>query len=92
MSYLAEPFCLGVLLKTECGEVATGAEDLGFCKNADTTDTVNFHFHVRVTIGVAKVCQMRAPGRVLCVTLYNDGVLIERIRKSKRSLGLLPRV
>lgn len=92
MSYLAESFCLSMLLETERREVAAGAEDLCFCEDTDTTNTVDFHFHVRVTVWVAKVGQVRAPCCVLCVTFHNDCVLIKGVCKSKRSLGFLPRV
>jgi hypothetical protein len=81
MTYFAESLGLSVLLETESGEVDTGAEDLGFGQDTDTTNTVDFHLHVWVTIGVAKVGQMRAPCRVLCVSLHNDRVLIKCIRK-----------
>ena len=90
MFYLAESLCLGVLLETEGREVATSAEDLCFCEDTDTSDTINLHLHVWVTVWIAKVGQMRAPGCILCITLYNDCVLVKRIGKSKRSLGFLP--
>jgi hypothetical protein len=92
MAYLAESLGLSVLLKTERREVDTGTEDLGFRKNANTTNTVNLHFHVWVTVGVAKVGQMRAPSSVLCVSLYNDCILVESVGESKSSLGFLPGV
>lgn len=92
VAYLAESFCLSVLLKTECREVDTRAENLGFRKNANTTNTINFHLHVWVTVGVAEVGQMRAPSGVLCVTFYNDCILVESVGEGEGSLRFLPGV
>ena len=80
LSYLAESFGLSVLLETESREVHATPEDLRLCQNAHTSDTVNFHLHVRVTVGVAEVGKMGAPSGVLCVALDNDGILIKSIR------------
>lgn len=91
-SYLAKSFSLSVLLETESREVHTTSEDLGLCQNAHTSNTVNFHLHVRVTVRVAEVGEMRAPSGVLCVAFDNDGILIKSIRESKCSLRLLPAV
>ena len=92
LSYLAKPFGLGVLLETESSEVHATSEDLGLCQNAHTSNTVNLHLHIRVTVRVAEVGEMRAPSGVLCVTLDNNSILIESIRESKCSLRLLPAV
>ena len=80
LSYLAESFGLGVLLETESWEVHTTSEDLSLRQNAHTSDTVNFHLHVRVTVRVAEVGKMGAPSGVLCVALDNDSILIKSIR------------
>lgn len=92
MTYLAKSFRLGVLFETERREVHSRAEHLCLCQNTDTANTVNLHLHVWVTIGVAQVSQMRAPGCILCVTFHNDGVFVEGIRESESGLGFLPRV
>jgi hypothetical protein len=92
MTYLAESFSLSVLLETECGEVHSRAEDLRLCQDTDTTDTVNLHLHVWVTVRVAQIRQMRAPRGVLCITFHNDRVLIKSIGERKGSFRLLPGV
>lgn len=81
-----------MLFETEGWEMATRAKDLGLGKDTDAPDTINLHLHVRISIGVPKVGQMRPPSGVLGVALYDDGVFVQGIRQSQGSLGLLPRV
>lgn len=90
--YLAEALRLGVLLEAESWEVDTCAENLGPGKNADTTNTVNLHFHVWITVWVPKVGQVRSPCGVLGIALDNDSILVQRIGQREGGLGLLPRV
>jgi hypothetical protein len=90
MTYLAESFSLGVLLEAECREVHSRAEDLCLCQNTDTTDTVNLHLHVWVTVRVAQVSQMWTPGGVFCVTLHNDRIFVKGVRKGEGRFRLLP--
>lgn len=92
MSYLSKALGLGVLLKAEGREVHSTSEYLRFRQNTDTTYTVNLHLHVGITVGVTQVCQMRPPGRVLCVALHNHSILIQRVGERKRGLRLLPAV
>ena len=86
LSHLSESLSLSMLLKAERREVDTVTEDSGLGKNADTTNTVDFHLHIRVTIGVAKVGQVRSPGCVFCITFHDHGILVESIGKRKGSL------
>jgi hypothetical protein len=90
VTYLAESFGLGVLLEAECGEMHSGAEDLCLCQNTDTTDTVNLHLHVGVTVRVAQVSQMWTPSGVFRVTLHNDRVFVKGVGKSEGRFRLLP--
>lgn len=90
--YLSEAFRLGMLLERERWEVGTGTENLGFGENGYTTDTINLHLDIRITVGVTEVGEMRAPGGVLGVPLNDNGVLIKGISESEGGFGLLPGV
>ena len=90
ISYLSKAFGLSMFFKAESREVDTLAEDLCFSKNANTTNTINLHFHVGISIGIAQVSQMRSPGCILCIAFYNDSVFVQSICKCKRSLRFLP--
>lgn len=92
MSYLAESFRLGVLLKAKGREMDTATEDPGLGQNTDTANAINLHLHIGVAVRVAKIGKMGSPGRVFRITLDNDGILIEGVGESQGSLGLLPRV
>lgn len=92
VTYLAEAFGLSMLFKTKRGEVYTLSEDLRLSKNANTTNTVDLHFHVRVAVRIAEVGQMRSPGSVLCVTFDNNSVFVKGVRQSQSCLRLLPRI
>lgn len=89
---LAESLGLSVLLETESWEVNARSEHLGFSKDTDTTNTVNLHLHIWVTIWIAKVGQMWAPCSILCISLDNDSVLVESVCKSEGGFRFLPRV
>jgi hypothetical protein len=91
-TYLAKAFGFGMLFKTESGEVGTLAEDLCFCENTDTSNTIDFHLHVRVAVRVAQVGQMRSPCGVLGISFDNDSVLVKGVCKRKGRLGFLPGV
>lgn len=91
-TYLAKTFSLSMLLETESREVDTRAEDLRLCQDTDSTNTINLHLHIWVTVGVAEVGQMRAPSGVLCVTFYNDCILVESVGEGEGSLRFLPGV
>jgi hypothetical protein len=84
--YLSEALRLGVLLKTESRKVDAVAEDFSFSQDTDTTNTVDLHFHVGVAIRVPKISQMRAPRRILCVTLHDDRILVESVREGQGGL------
>ena len=91
-TYLAKTFSLSMLLEAESREVDTRAEDLRLCQDTDTTDTIDLHLHIRITVGVAEVGQMRSPGSIFCVALYDDSVFIERVSEREGGLGFLPGV
>ena len=75
-----------MLFEAESREVNAGPEDAGLGENADTANTINLHFHIRVTVRVPKVGKMGPPSGVFCVSFHNDGVLVQGISKSERSL------
>tara|TARA_R110002003_G_scaffold152_6_gene13629 strand:- start:11767 stop:12129 length:363 start_codon:yes stop_codon:yes gene_type:complete len=91
-TYLAETLGLSMFLKAECGEMDARSEDFGFCEDTNTTDTVNLHLHIWVTVRVAEVGQMRAPGGVLRITFDNDCILIKSVCERERGFRLLPGV
>ena len=90
--YLSETFGLCVLLKTEGWEVHAATKHTSFCQNTDTSDAVNLHLHVRVTVRVAQVGKMRAPCGVLCVALDDHSILVKSVRQGECRLRLLPTV
>lgn len=53
MTYLAKPLSFGMFLKAERRKVHARAENLCFREDTNTSNPVNFHFHVRVAIRVA---------------------------------------
>jgi hypothetical protein len=90
--YLSKAFRLRVLLKAEGREMDTGSEHLGLGQYTDTSDTVEFHLHVRVAVWVSEVSKMRPPGGVLCVALHDYSIFIQSVRKGQGSFGFLPGV
>jgi len=91
-TYLSETLSLSVLLKAECREVHSATEHFRFCQNAHAAYTINLHLHIRVTVRIAKVGEMRSPSGVLGVAFHDDRVFVEGICERKRGLGLLPAV
>jgi len=89
-TYLAETLRLSMLLKAKSREVNTSAEHSCLGQNTDTTNTVNLHLHVRVTIGVSEVCKMSAPSSILRISFDDDRILIKSICKLQSSLRFLP--
>ncbi len=81
MTCLAEAFGLSVFLEAEGREMDTRTEDLGLGQNTDTTNAIDLHLHIWITVGVAEVGQMRPPGSVLCISFDNDGIFVERVGK-----------
>lgn len=81
-----------MLLEAERWEMHTSSKHESLGQNADTTNTVDLHLHVRVTVGVAEVSQMRSPGGILCIALDNDGVFVQRVSQSQGRFRFLPRV
>ena len=68
-------------LEAEGREMDSSAENLCFRKNTNTTYSIQFHFHVGITVWIAKVGKVRSPGSVLGVTFHDDRVLVECLRK-----------
>lgn len=74
--YLSKSFCLGMLLEAKGREMDTGSENLGLGQNTDTSNSINLHFHIWITVGVSKVGQMRTPSSILSIALDNNGVFV----------------
>lgn len=91
-TYLSKAFSLGMLFETESREVSTITENSRLGQNADATNTIDLHLHIRVAVRITQVCQMRPPCRVLGITLHNDSVFVKSVGKSKGGFRLLPRV
>jgi hypothetical protein len=65
-----------MFLEAESREVHARAEHLRLGEDTNTSNTVNLHLHVWVTIRITQVGQMRTPGSILGVPFDNDGVLV----------------
>jgi hypothetical protein len=76
VAYLAKSLGLRVLLETKGREVDTCPEHLCLGENTDASYSVQFHFHVRVSVRVTEVGQVRPPGGVFGVAFHNDCVLV----------------
>lgn len=81
-----------MLLETESREVNTGTENLCLSKDTDTTDTVNFHLHVWVAIGITEVSQMWSPRSILCVSFDNNSIFVKCVSEGEGGFRLLPGV
>lgn len=90
LPYLAKPFGLGMLFEAECWEVDACTEDPGLGQDTDTANAVQFHLHVRITIGIAEVGEVRPPRSVLGISFHDHGVLIQSICQRQGSFGFLP--
>ena len=51
-SNLSKAFSFRMFLKTECVKVDPGSEHLGLCQYANTSHTINVHFHIRVPVWI----------------------------------------
>ena len=92
LTHLAETFRLCMLLEAEGREVHTRPKDLRLGQDTDTSDAIDLHLHVHVTVWISQVGQMWTPCRIFRVSLDDDGILIQCVGQSQRSLGLLPRI
>jgi hypothetical protein len=92
LRHLAEPLGFSVFLKAESREMDASAEDACFGEDGDAADAVEFHFDVRVAVGVAEVGEMGSPGGVLGVAFDDDGVLVEGVGEGDGGFRLLPGV
>lgn len=79
-----------MLLEAEGREMHSRSEHFGLGQDADSTDTIDLHLHIWITVGVAEVGKMRSPRRVLGVAFDNDGVLVKGVRKRKSCIRFLP--
>lgn len=70
-----------MLLKAEGWEMNTGAEHAGFCQNADASNSVQFHLHVGVAVGITQIGQVRSPCRVLGIPFHNHGIFVQSVRQ-----------
>lgn len=68
-----------MLLEAEGWEMNPGSEDPGFSEDTDTADPVDFHFHVRIAVGVSEICQMWPPGGVLRISFYNNSIFVQSV-------------
>lgn len=68
-----------MLFETESREVNPRSEDFGLSKDADPTNTVNLHLHVRIAIWISQVGEMRPPCSIFRISLDNDGILVQGI-------------
>lgn len=91
-TYFAKALGFRVLLEAEGREMHTRTEDLSLSQDTNTANTVNFHFHIRISVRIAQVGQMGTPRRIFCVAFDNDCVFIEGISESKSGFRFLPRV
>lgn len=78
-TYLAKSLGFRVLLETECWEMYSGPEDLGFSQDAHASDAIDLHLHVGIAIRVPEICQMGPPSRILGVSFNNDSVFVQGV-------------
>lgn len=81
-----------MLFEAESWEMNTSAEHTGLGQNANTTNAIQLHLHVRVAEGITEVGEMRSPCRILRITLNNNSILVECICQRESCLRLLPGV
>lgn len=75
-----------MFLIAERWKVDSCAEDPRFGEYADTPDAVQFHLHVRIPVGVAKIGEVRPPCCILGISFDNDGIFFQCLSESQRSL------
>lgn len=80
--YLAETLGFCMLLETESWEMDTVSENASFGKDTDTSDSVDLHLHIWITVRVSEVGQMWPPCGVLGITLNNHSIFIQGICQS----------
>lgn len=90
--YLSESFRLCMFFETERWEMDACSEHAGLRENTDTSNPIDFHFHIWITVWISKVGKMRSPGGVFCISLHNNGILVQGISKGQGGFRLLPRV
>ena len=79
-----------MFLEAKRREVHTSAEDLRFCQDTNSADTIKVHLHIWVAKRVTQICKMRAPCSILGIPFHNYSVLVKGVGKSESCLGLLP--
>lgn len=75
-TYLAESLSFCMFLEAESWEVNAMSKNASFGQNTDTSDTIDLHFHIWITVRVPEVSQVWPPGGVLSITLDNHGVFV----------------
>lgn len=75
-----------MFLETEGREVDTVPKDTSFGQDTDASHTVNFHFHIWVTVRIPQVGQVWPPSGVLGITFDNHSVLIQRVSQGQSGL------
>lgn len=90
--YLSESLGLGMFFEAERWEMDACSKHASLREDTDTSNAIDFHFHIRITVWISKVGEMRSPGGVFCISLHNDGILVQSISKGQGGFRLLPRV
>jgi hypothetical protein len=81
-----------MLLETKSREMDAAAKYFGFRQNTDTSNSVNLHLHVWVTVGVSQIGKMGSPCGIFGIALYNDGIFVQCVGQRKSGFGFLPGV
>ena len=81
-----------MLLEAERWEMYSTSKHLRLGQDTDTSYAIKFHLHIWIAVRITQVRQMRAPCRVLGVSLHDHCVFVERVREREGSLRFLPRV
>lgn len=90
ITYLSEPLSLGVLLETKRREMHSITKYFRLGQDAHAADTIEFHFYVRVAVGVAEVRQVWTVRRILGIPLNDHGVFVEGISQRQSGVRFLP--
>lgn len=81
MTDLSKTLSLRVLLETKCWKVDTRSEHACFGQNTDTSDAIDFHLHIWITVWVSKVGQVGPPCCIFSVSFNNHGIFVKCVRQ-----------